>query len=130
MHSTRQRDRSITTQLWTHTTQAWKGLMKSSVLEDLTDFSLDHCLDIIRQAIQCHGDLTPIPTRRFADGEHDHFIDSNQKHECRNIWTLRKLPDSNIRTRKMLTRTTRQVSGETKEDGRRGCCKSRRVDWT
>ena len=118
MHSTRQRDRSITTQLWTHITQVWKRLMKSTVLGDFNDFSLDHCLDIIRQAIQCHGDLTPIPTRRFADGEHDHFIDSNQKHECRNIWTLRKSSYRMICTYMALTFMIRQVSREAKDDGR------------
>lgn len=34
-------------------------------------------------------DLTPIPERRWHTTEH-HFIDSDQKHVCRNIWTLRK----------------------------------------
>ncbi|KAF2722586.1 hypothetical protein K431DRAFT_41535, partial [Polychaeton citri CBS 116435] len=57
-------------------------------------YHIDHCLDIIRQAIQCKGDLTIIPTRWF-DGIHKGFIDSDQTHTCRNFekireWTIRR----------------------------------------
>lgn len=61
----------------------------------------DHCLDIIRQSVQCNMDLTPIPERRWPTSEH-HFIDSNQPHVCRNLWTMRKFLDMRQNRTKQL----------------------------
>ncbi|KAH8816706.1 hypothetical protein F5884DRAFT_777023 [Xylogone sp. PMI_703] len=52
-------------------------------------YHIDHCIDIIRQAIMCYGDLTPIPTRWF-EGINQEFIDSNQWHTCRNFSKIRE----------------------------------------
>jgi hypothetical protein len=62
---------------------------QSSKATATTNFDQEHCLDIIRQAIQCHADLTPIPSRRFP-GHPDGFIDSDQPHTCRSISKLRE----------------------------------------
>ncbi|KAI1508907.1 DUF3328 domain containing protein [Pyrenophora tritici-repentis] len=62
------------------------------------NYHIEHCLEIIRQAIQCHADLTPIPGHEIRGSSQrnvsfNHFFDSDQTHTCRNIWTLRKFLD-------------------------------------
>jgi hypothetical protein len=42
----------------------------------------DHCIDHLRQLVQCQGDITPIPTR-FRDGIGRNYIDSDRWHTCR-----------------------------------------------
>ncbi|KXL44888.1 MAG: hypothetical protein FE78DRAFT_91107 [Acidomyces sp. 'richmondensis'] len=51
-------------------------------------YHVDHCIDIIRQAVQCYGDLTPIPVRWF-ESAHRTFIDSDQIHTCRDFSKIR-----------------------------------------
>ncbi|PVH73924.1 hypothetical protein DL98DRAFT_389913, partial [Cadophora sp. DSE1049] len=48
----------------------------------------EHCLDIIRQSIQCSGSTTLIPTK-FMEGLHHNYIDSDQVHTCRSFTFLR-----------------------------------------
>lgn len=48
-----------------------------------------HCLDSIRQHIQCYGSTTLIPTK-WRDGAERQYIDSNQEHVCRDFSYLRK----------------------------------------
>lgn len=53
------------------------------------EYHIDHCIDIIRQSIQCHADLTVIPTKWY-DGLGRDFIDSDQTHTCRNFEKVRQ----------------------------------------
>ncbi|KAH8807614.1 hypothetical protein F5884DRAFT_880843 [Xylogone sp. PMI_703] len=48
----------------------------------------EHCLNVIRQSIQCYGSTTLIPTKYF-DGLESNYIDSDQLHTCRSFRTLR-----------------------------------------
>ncbi|PSR90741.1 hypothetical protein BD289DRAFT_208564 [Coniella lustricola] len=48
----------------------------------------EHCLEIIRQSIQCYGSTTLIPTK-FFEGRRHNYIDSDQVHVCRNFNYLR-----------------------------------------
>jgi len=53
---------------------------------------LEHCLDIIRQTIQCQGSTTMIPAK-FFEGVGHIYIDANQVHTCRDIRALRQWAD-------------------------------------
>ncbi|KAF3768640.1 hypothetical protein M406DRAFT_327065 [Cryphonectria parasitica EP155] len=48
----------------------------------------EHCLDVLRQSIQCYGSTTLIPTK-FFEGRQRNYIDSDQVHVCRNFNYLR-----------------------------------------
>lgn len=49
----------------------------------------EHCLDAIRQHVQCYGSTTLVPTRwRGLAGRQ--YIDSDQEHVCRDFSHLRK----------------------------------------
>lgn len=48
-----------------------------------------HCIDTIRQHIQCYGSTTLIPTK-WREGAHRQYIDSNQEHVCRDFSYLHK----------------------------------------
>lgn len=52
------------------------------------DLHIGHCLDILRQHVQCSGSTTLIPTR-FMDGIKRNYIDSDQVHTCRSFTFLR-----------------------------------------
>lgn len=54
---------------------------------------LEHCLEAIRQTIQCYGSTTLIPTM-FREGLNEGYIDSNQIHTCRSFTALREFVDS------------------------------------
>lgn len=43
-----------------------------------------HCLDVLRQHIQCYGSTTLVPTR-YQDGARQQYIDSDQEHVCRDF---------------------------------------------
>lgn len=47
-----------------------------------------HCLDALRQHIQCYGSTTLIPTQ-WRDTAQRQYIDSNQEHVCRDFSYLR-----------------------------------------
>ncbi|SMY25978.1 unnamed protein product [Zymoseptoria tritici ST99CH_1A5] len=54
-------------------------------------YHIDHCLDIIRQSLECSSDLTLNPTRWWPgldDGKN--FIDSDQVHTCRNFTKVKQ----------------------------------------
>lgn len=44
----------------------------------------DHCIDIIRQTIMCHGDITPMPFLKKA-GTDDIFPPLASTHVCRDF---------------------------------------------
>ena len=48
----------------------------------------EHCLDILRQSIQCYGSTTLIPSQ-YMDGLQHQYIDSDQVHVCRSFTFLR-----------------------------------------
>jgi hypothetical protein len=56
----------------------------------------DHCLDAIRQSIQCYGSTTLIPTA-FREGLRRQYIDSDQEHTCRSFRFLRDFTTSRDR---------------------------------
>jgi hypothetical protein len=63
--------------------------LKSPIPRIITYFSiLDHCLDAIRQYIQCAGITTLVPTK-FREGAQRNYIDSDQVHTCRSFTYLR-----------------------------------------
>ncbi|KAK7730594.1 hypothetical protein SLS53_008984 [Cytospora paraplurivora] len=49
----------------------------------------EHCIDTIRQHIQCYGSTTMIPTK-WRDGAKRQYVDTNQEHVCRDFSYLRK----------------------------------------
>jgi hypothetical protein len=57
---------------------------------------VEHCLDVLRQAIQCYGSTTLIPTK-FFEGLERNYIDSDQVHVCRNFNYLREFATSRAR---------------------------------
>jgi hypothetical protein len=53
---------------------------------------IDHCINALRQVIQCHGDLTPLP--KFRDMETGYeYTDFERVHTCRNFQPLRDWAD-------------------------------------
>lgn len=48
-----------------------------------------HCIDTIRQHIQCYGSTTLIPTQ-YREEANRPYIDSNQEHVCRDFSHLRR----------------------------------------
>jgi len=53
---------------------------------------IDHCLDHLRQAILCHGDLTPVTLRPvdIDDPTADLVGETERSHTCRNGMEIRK----------------------------------------
>lgn len=47
-----------------------------------------HCLEAIRQHVQCYGSTTLVPTKWMETAERQ-YIDSNQEHVCRDFTYLR-----------------------------------------
>lgn len=52
---------------------------------------LEHCLDRLRQAIMCHGDLTPSPLYRFEG--YSVALGKSGKHTCRKFEPIRQWMD-------------------------------------
>jgi len=48
----------------------------------------DHCIDQLRQMVQCHGDITPMPTK-WHKGLRHNYIDVDRVHTCRNFEEIR-----------------------------------------
>ena len=48
----------------------------------------DHCINHLRQMIQCYGDMTPIPAKYYP-GLTRNYIDSDRLHTCRNFQAIR-----------------------------------------
>lgn len=48
-----------------------------------------HCIDSIRQSIQCKADLTIIPTQ-WQPGLGENYIDADREHECRDFEKVKK----------------------------------------
>lgn len=60
-----------------------------------TEWHHDHCVDHLRQMLMCHGDLTPIPSR-YIKGIHQYYVDTNQKHTCRNFDAIRQFASERV----------------------------------
>ena len=61
---------------------------------------IDHCIDHLRQAIQCHSDLTPMNWERQGNKL---ILKPDTKHTCRNFdkihkWTLEREIDYESKT--------------------------------
>lgn len=50
----------------------------------------EHCLDQLRQNIQCAGDLTPVLLRPHGEEPHVNLVGTPQTHTCRNWKHFRK----------------------------------------
>ena len=59
-------------------------------IQDWWIFVIEHCLEQLRQTIQCAGDLTPVPIRPYGEGKESSYIGTSQVHTCRNWDTFRK----------------------------------------
>ena len=49
------------------------------------DWFLDHCIDQLRQAIQCHSDLTPVPLFSVKEADTKMFFTHSVSHTCRDF---------------------------------------------
>ncbi|EME84583.1 uncharacterized protein MYCFIDRAFT_133959 [Pseudocercospora fijiensis CIRAD86] len=57
-------------------------------MDDYQLMHADHCIDYLRQSIQCHGDLTPI-VQTWQPDLHAYAASQRTVHQCRNfdkIW--------------------------------------------
>jgi hypothetical protein len=52
---------------------------------------IDHCLDQLRQAVQCQGDLSPVPL--YFHGDMRVGLGVGQTHTCRNWESMRHWMD-------------------------------------
>ncbi|PVH82565.1 hypothetical protein DL98DRAFT_586552 [Cadophora sp. DSE1049] len=55
--------------------------------ENLQRIHVEHCIEQLRQNIQCAGDLTPVPLRPFGEEPHKNLIGTPQVHTCRD-WEI------------------------------------------
>lgn len=62
----------------------------------LTSICPDHCIDQLRQVLQCHGDMT-MNGAIYYEGAQKAFVDTEDTHTCRNFSKLREW--ANARTR-------------------------------
>ncbi|KAE8447946.1 hypothetical protein EG329_010018 [Mollisiaceae sp. DMI_Dod_QoI] len=63
---------------------------KHKLPEQLRQVHVEHCLDQLRQNIQCAGDLTPVPLRPYGEEPNVNLIGTPQIHTCRNWNTFRQ----------------------------------------
>jgi hypothetical protein len=54
----------------------------------------DHCIDMIRQVLMCHGDVTLV-THAWVDGYENPFPDFNTWHQCRNFNAISSFASQN-----------------------------------
>ncbi|KAH7413046.1 hypothetical protein BKA64DRAFT_703154 [Cadophora sp. MPI-SDFR-AT-0126] len=57
--------------------------------ENLQRIHVEHCIEQLRQNIQCAGDLTPVPLRPFGEEPHKNLIGTPQVHTCRDWGNFR-----------------------------------------
>lgn len=53
------------------------------------DLETYHCIDHLRQMVQCYGDVTIIPTK-LRPGLGENYIDSDRFHTCRDFSAIRE----------------------------------------
>lgn len=58
--------------------------------------ALDHCLDYLRQTVQCHGDLTPMVFSWSEDAGRV-VADWKEPHTCRNFNRVRSWAEDHFR---------------------------------
>ena len=51
--------------------------------EELQNMHVVHCIEQLRQTLQCAGDLTPVPLRPYGHGAHIDLIGTPMAHTCR-----------------------------------------------
>lgn len=74
-------------------------LPDSLVGPDWKTAHLEHCLDRLRQAIMCHGDLTPSPLYRFEG--YPVALGKSGKHTCRKFEPIRQWMDKRAKKSEM-----------------------------
>lgn len=51
---------------------------------------LDHCIDRLRQAVECASDLTPVPMILQKDVPYQLWLGNGETHTCRNFTAIRE----------------------------------------
>lgn len=51
---------------------------------------IDHCVDQIRQAIECHGDMTPVPLLPVVGGPSGLIIGNGGVHTCKDFEAIKE----------------------------------------
>lgn len=59
-----------------------------------------HCIDQLRQAIQCHSDLTPAPLFKVDGLEKDYYLGHSVAHTCRDFEAVKRWRDERNKKRK------------------------------
>ncbi|KUJ19169.1 uncharacterized protein LY89DRAFT_564048, partial [Mollisia scopiformis] len=57
---------------------------KHKLAPGLQQIHVDHCLEQLRQSIQCAGDLSPVPLRPYGEAPHVNLVGTTQVYTCRN----------------------------------------------
>ena len=73
-----------------------KDVPYSAYQQNMTRIHLDHCVEQLRQAILCHGDLTPVTlTPVYSEGSHTLNLlgQTEYEHTCRDWRAFRKIMD-------------------------------------
>ena len=68
-------------------------LFRVSPVTTSSSISTEHCLDLIRQSVQCSGSTNLIPSK-YWDGIEHNYVDSDQEHTCRSFTFLREWTNS------------------------------------
>lgn len=63
-------------------------IQKNQLFHDFCWHTEPHCIDTIRLSLQCHADLSLIPSR-WADGWSEPWPGYSNKHQCRNFDRIR-----------------------------------------
>lgn len=64
---------------WQHA--GWSSFPRDGIGTQLMQFP-DHCIEILRQTIQCQSDLTPVP-HVWSEGKQMYLADTSLEHTCR-----------------------------------------------
>lgn len=56
----------------------------------------DHCIETLRLALMCHGDITPVLVHIEPDAPLGERADFSAHHKCRDFGKLRKWMDDNV----------------------------------
>ena len=61
----------------------------------LMSYLVGHCIDHIRQSLQCQGDMTPIPSTYFPSIRQNYVV-TKQVHTCRKFEPIVKYTNARV----------------------------------
>ncbi|KAI1119427.1 hypothetical protein F5Y14DRAFT_437952 [Nemania sp. NC0429] len=69
----------------------WYPTIRTENKPDVPHFftHVDHCVEILRETLQCQGDLTPVP-HRWSPGKQMYIADTSLPHTCRDWDSIMK----------------------------------------